>query len=163
LSRLQNRYNKKRLQSQISLFNDKTGVRTQFYATLYREGLKFPEFFCMGKLPVWFLVKNDFSTSEYKLFFALLACMESENKVVFKSKEFSDQIGISAVSIRKSMEKLKDTNIVFEINRIGTYIKVLKINPHIVWRGSGSEHKEQIKNWPKPKCNKEIPEKFGIL
>lgn len=93
----------------------------------------------------------------------MLAAMENENKVIFKMKEFSQEIGISPVSIRKSIEKLKNNNIIFEINKIGNYIKVYKVSPHILWRGDGAGHKEALKKWPSPKTNGPIPEKFGLF
>lgn len=157
------RYNKKRLQTSLSVFNNESGEYVSFYANLYREGLKFPSFCCLGLTKVWCLVKNDFSTSEYKLLFTMLATMENENKVIFKMKEFSDEIGISPVSLRKSLEKLKKNNIIFEINKIGTYIKVYKVSPHILWRGDGIGHKEALKEWPSPITSSPIPVKFGLF
>lgn len=157
------RYNQKRLKSSVSVFNHETGEFNEFYATLYKEGLKFHKFACMGLNAVWFLVKNDFSTSEYKLLFSLLSAMEPGNKVTFKMKEFSDEIGISAVSLTKSIKKLKEANIIFEVKKIGTYIRVFVVSPHILWRGDGGSHKEAIKAWPQPKTTGPIPSNFSIF
>lgn len=81
-----------------------------------------------------FFLDFDLTKLEHDIANMLLHTIESNNLLFYSEEDYSQTLGIHAVSLRKCMAKLVKLNIVKRIQRRDGY-SVLRLNPHILWMG----------------------------
>jgi len=80
---------------------------------------------------------------DFRVLFALINHVEQENWITISLGEIAEELNMDRSNVSRSIKRLKELGLIIyeKPGRPKTY----RLNPHYVWKGKASRHREAIK------------------
>ena len=102
----------------------------------------------------WISGQHDMTGEQLKVMLNLIGRMEYDNRIIFKTKDVAESVGIHPNNVSRALKVLKDKEIIYkDPNNDNVY----KLNPHIGHKGTKS-YGNNVVEFSKIKCEKEYQE-----
>ena len=102
----------------------------------------------------WISGQHDMTGEQLKVMLNLIGRMEYDNRIIFKTKDVAESVGIHPNNVSRALKVLKDKEIIYkDPNNDNVY----KLNPHIGHKGTKS-YGNNVVEFSKIKCEKKYQE-----
>lgn len=90
------------------------------------------------------VLKQVKRVEDFRVFFALLECLDFENLILISQAEIAEDLNMKRQSVNQAIKRLIELGAIIEgpkVSRSRSY----KLNPEFGWKGSASNHMKALK------------------
>ena len=99
----------------------------------------------------WISGQHDMTGEQLKVMLNLIGRMEYDNRIIFKTKDIAESVGIHPNNVSRALRVLKDKEIIYEDP---TNKNVYKLNPYIGHKGTAN-YGDNVVEFSKVKDNRD--------
>ena len=98
----------------------------------------------------WISGQHDMTGEQLKVMLNLIGRMEYDNRIIFKTKDVADAVGIHPNHVSRALKVLREKDIIYKDPNND---KIYKLNPHIGHKGT-LNYGNNVVEFAKLKCKK---------
>ena len=100
----------------------------------------------MAQTALDYLARNRKELGEegFAIFAVLVGQMDMENYIQVNQTELGKKLNMHRQNVQRSIKKLISLGVILEGPKVGR-CRTYRLNPHVGWKGSASNHKEALK------------------